>query len=41
MTRLLSAKAICATAKATPCFFWFSWSLFGSQSNRAFAIFKG
>ena len=38
MTRLESAKANCATAKATPCFFWFSWSLVGSHSNLAFAI---
>src|SRR6185503_20233571 len=38
MTRRESAKASCATAKATPCFSWFSWSLRGSHSNRAFAI---
>ena len=38
MTRLGSAKANCAIAKATPCFSRFSWSLPGSQSNRAFAM---
>jgi hypothetical protein len=38
MTRRESAKANCAIAKATPCFSWFSWSLAGSHSNRAFAI---